>query len=533
MAFAFDMAQLVHEVTKVLDEPLAHKQAVITLSALAPPSMIQADRDQFKQVLLNVMQNAIEATPTGGAITVTLTQLARGVEPGLEVAVTDHGQGISPAHLQHVFEPFFTSGKPRGTGLGLAICRNILDAHGGTSHWTVSRGAAPRFACGRRYANSRNECKKKEPMQATIYVTDDEPAIRSAIVKRLSAPSHRHRTPNPVRNWSGLSRNIPDLILLDLKMPGMGGIEALRQIRPLAPQTLVIMLTAYGTVENAVEAMRLGAYDFLIKSVDLSGVDPVVDRALEFLALRHRVEFAMEDQNSAYALSNIEVRSPAMQLLLGQVRDVAQNAKATVLLQGETGSGKEFLASRHPPNGPRATGPFVAVNCTAIPKELFESELFGYERGAFTGAHQRKRGLLEKAEGGTLFLDEIGDLDPAMQAKLLRVLQERTFRRLGGTEDLSVDFRLMMTATNRDLKKTPRGDLSRRSLLPSERGDLRTPVVARPNGGHPPALHAGDVAVRQNSAKKSSTLNQRRRNCSSDTAILEISANCRTSSSAP
>lgn len=131
VAFAFDMAQLVHEVTKVLDEPLAHKQAAITLSAPAPPSMIQADRDQFKQVLLNVMQNAIEATPTGGAITVTLTQLARGVEPGLEVAVTDHGQGISPAHLQHVFEPFFTSGKPRGTGLGLAICRNILDAHGG------------------------------------------------------------------------------------------------------------------------------------------------------------------------------------------------------------------------------------------------------------------------------------------------------------------------------------------------------------------------------------------------------------------
>lgn len=295
-------------------------------------------------------------------------------------------------------------------------------------------------------------------MQATIYVTDDEPAIRSAIVKRLS---RRHHTVTGLDSGEELVRAVtqhpPDLILLDLKMPGMGGIEALRQIRPLAPQALVIMLTAYGTVENAVEAMRLGAYDFLIKSVDLSGVDPVVDRALEFLTLRHRVEFALEDQNSAYTLSNIDARSPAMQLLLGQVRDVAQNAKATVLLQGETGTGKEFLARVIHCNGPRATGPFVAVNCTAIPKELFESELFGYERGAFTGAHQRKRGLLEKAEGGTLFLDEIGDLDPAMQAKLLRVLQERTFRRLGGTEDLSVDFRLM-TATNRDLKKdTARG----------------------------------------------------------------------------
>ena len=295
-------------------------------------------------------------------------------------------------------------------------------------------------------------------MQATIYVTDDEPAIRSAIVKRLS---RRHHTVTGFESGedlvSAVTQQAPDLILLDLKMPGMGGIEALRTIRPLAPHTLIIMLTAYGTVENAVEAMRLGAYDFLIKSVDLSGVDPVVDRALELLALRHRVEFALEDQNSAYALANIDARSSAMQLLLGQVRDVAENAKSTVLLQGETGSGKEFLARVIHCNGPRATGPFVAVNCTAIPKELFESELFGYERGAFTGAHQRKRGLLEKAESGTLFLDEIGDLDPAMQAKLLRVLQERTFRRLGGTEDLSVDFRLM-TATNRDLKKdTARG----------------------------------------------------------------------------
>ena len=137
---------------------------------------------------------------------------------------------------------------------------------------------------------------------------------------------------------------------------------------------------------------------------------------------------------------------------MSQVRDVANNPKSTVLLQGETGTGKEFLARVLHHNGPRSSGPFMGVNCTAIPKDLFESELFGYERGAFTGAHQRKFGLLEKAEGGTLFLDEIGDLDLSMQAKLLRVLQERSFRRLGGTDDILVDFRLM-TATNRDLKK--------------------------------------------------------------------------------
>ncbi len=290
-------------------------------------------------------------------------------------------------------------------------------------------------------------------MRATIYVVDDESAIRSAIVKRLA---RRH---NRVMGFESgeellqaLDREMPDLVILDLKMRGMSGLETLKQVRPKAPQALVVMLTAYGTVQDAVEAMKQGAYDFLIKTVELDGVEPVVERALEFLTLRRRIEFEAEDEGSQYAHSNLTTNSPVMKQLLAQVRDVAVSPKSTVLLQGETGTGKEFLARVLHHNGPRASGPFVGVNCTSIPKDLFESELFGYERGAFTGAHQRKLGLLEKAEGGTLFLDEIGDLDLTMQAKLLRVLQERSFRRLGGTDDIAVDFRLM-TATNRDLKK--------------------------------------------------------------------------------
>lgn len=290
-------------------------------------------------------------------------------------------------------------------------------------------------------------------MRATIFVTDDEPAIRSAIVKRLTRRHHR-----VVGFESGeellkaVKNEAPDLILLDLKMPVLSGLDVLKQMRLLAPQVLVVILTSYGTVQDAVEAMKLGAHDFLIKTVELDGIDPVIDRVLDFLVLRRRVEFEFEDKNSQYALSNLETHSPVMKQLLAQARDIAGNPKSSVLLQGETGTGKEFLARVLHHNGPRASGPFIGVNCTAIPKDLFESELFGYERGAFTGAHQRKLGLLEKSEGGTLFLDEIGDLDLAMQAKLLRVLQERTFRRLGGTDDISVDFRLM-TATNRDLKK--------------------------------------------------------------------------------
>jgi two-component system response regulator AtoC len=290
-------------------------------------------------------------------------------------------------------------------------------------------------------------------MRATIFVTDDEPAIRSAIGKRLSRQQHQVRTfESGDALVDALDAETPDLVLLDLKMPGMTGLETLKVLRRKSPQALVIILTAFGTVQDAVEAMKLGAYDFLIKTVDLEGMDSVLQRALELLTLRRRVLFEMEHAGSQYTLENMVAHSSAMQHLVAQLRDVAQNPKATVLLQGETGTGKEFIARVLHHNSSRAAAPFIGVNCTAIPRELFESELFGYERGAFTGAGQRKLGLLERAEGGTMFLDEIGDLDPAMQAKLLRVLQERSFRRLGGSDDIAVDFRLIV-ATNRDLKK--------------------------------------------------------------------------------
>lgn len=290
-------------------------------------------------------------------------------------------------------------------------------------------------------------------MRAVIFVTDDEPAIRAAVVKRLTRLGHRvagYESGEAV--LEAVQHDLPDLVLLDLKMPGLTGLETLKQLRVSTPSTLVIMLTAYGTVQDAVEAMKLGAYDFLIKSVDLEGLDPVIARALDMLSLRRRLEVEQDRSGSQFHLSNLEAHSHAMKQLIEQVRELAENPKSSVLLLGETGTGKEFLARVIHHNGPRAAGPFVGINCTAIPKDLFESEFFGFERGAFTGANQRKFGLLEKAEGGTLFLDEIGDLDLSMQAKLLRVIQERSFRRIGGTDDIGVDFRLI-TATNRDLKK--------------------------------------------------------------------------------
>jgi two-component system response regulator AtoC len=290
-------------------------------------------------------------------------------------------------------------------------------------------------------------------MRATIFVTDDDEVVRQAISRRLARRHHDIRSfDSGEALLAALDHDVPDIIFLDLKMTGLSGLETLKQIQSKTHQALVILLTAYGTVENAVEAMRLGAYDFLIKSVDLSGIEPVVDRALDYLTLRRRVDFETQDRPGRFSLQNVVSHSPSMKELVGQIQEMAQNLKTTVLLFGETGTGKEFVARVLHHNGPRAQGPFVGVNCTAIPQELFESELFGYERGAFTGAHQRKPGLCEQAEGGTLFLDEIGDLNPTMQAKLLRVLQERSFKRLGGRQEIDVDFRLI-AATNRDLRK--------------------------------------------------------------------------------
>ena len=301
-------------------------------------------------------------------------------------------------------------------------------------------------------------------MQASIFVTDDEPALRNAIVKRLSRRQHRVRAfQSGDELLAAVEHDIPDLILLDLKMPGMTGIETLEALRTKARDTAVIILTAYGTVEDAVEAMKLGAYDFLIKTVDLESVEPVVDRALEYLLLRRRVAFATEHDAGHYGLSELVANSPSMKQLLAQVTEAAQNQMTTVLLTGETGTGKEFLARVIHHNSARAAGPFVRINCTALSPDLFERELFGYERGSFPGAEQRKLGLLEQAESGTVFFDEVGDLDGVMQGKLLRVLEDRSFRRVGGTEDIRRDFRVM-AASNRDLKREIAGQPFREDL---------------------------------------------------------------------
>ncbi|MDH5774004.1 MAG: sigma-54 dependent transcriptional regulator [Nitrospirota bacterium] len=290
-------------------------------------------------------------------------------------------------------------------------------------------------------------------MQASIFVTDDESAIRNAIVKRLSKRQHRVRGFQSGQELlTALEQEQPDLILLDLRMPGMSGIDVLKHLRTKAPDAVVIILTAYGTVEDAVEAMKLDAYDFLIKTVDLQSVDPVVDRAIEYLALRRRVADEAAHDAAPYAWSGLVASSAAMTDLLNRLRQVAQEPTMPMLLTGEMGTGKEYLAKVIHHNSVGSKGSFVGINCTALSPEQFTREMFGYERGALDGIDEHKRGFLERAETGTVFLDEIGNLDSATQSHLLHVLQDRSFRRIGGTEDRAMNVRIIV-ATNHNLQE--------------------------------------------------------------------------------
>jgi two-component system response regulator AtoC len=248
-----------------------------------------------------------------------------------------------------------------------------------------------------------------------------------------------------------LSDEHPDFALLDVVLPGIDGIEVLRQAKTASPSTIILMMSAYHMVDRAVEAMKLGAYDYLIKPFHISDMVSTLRRAAEMLALRVRVHETVQSAKGQYDFGRVVTQSPAMRDILEMARRAAESERTTILIQGESGTGKEVLAKAIHYNSPRAQMPLISLNCAALPDTLLESELFGYEPGAFTDARRRKEGLIEKAAGGTLFLDEIGNTSPSLQAKLLRVLEEGTFMRLGGTKVIHADVRII-AATNKLLK---------------------------------------------------------------------------------
>ena len=285
----------------------------------------------------------------------------------------------------------------------------------------------------------------------TILVVDDEEFLRNEIARILGEEGYAVRAVETGRAALELvAREGMDLVLLDLNLPDIHGIEVLREVKSRDPELLVIVVTGYGSVESAVESLKLGAYDYIKKPFKADAIKLIVRLALETQRLRRRVRVIREREIGSGQV--VVGEGPAMAEVLRQARDVAQHADTTVLLAGESGTGKEVVARLIHSLSDRAQAPFLEINCASIPGPILESELFGHEPGAFTDARKAKEGLLEAASGGTVFLDEVGDMDLAVQAKLLRFLETRRIRRLGGVRDAQVDVRVI-AASNRDLKE--------------------------------------------------------------------------------
>ena len=286
--------------------------------------------------------------------------------------------------------------------------------------------------------------------EPTVLVADDEIGVRESVGRALQREGFRVvPAEDGQAALDALRRGGVDLLVADLRMPGLGGLELLRAAKLLAPEVEVIVLSGHGTVEEAVEAMKEGAYDFLTKPFGRAQLVRAIRQALEHRALVLENRNLQRRLDELVGAGEIISESPAIRQVLALVKQVAPSS-ATVLIQGESGTGKELVARALHEGSPRRGRPFIRVNCAALPETLLESELFGYERGAFTGAGARKEGRFELADGGTLLLDEVGDLSAATQAKLLRVLQEGEFERLGGTKTVKVDVRIV-AATNQDL----------------------------------------------------------------------------------
>ena len=298
----------------------------------------------------------------------------------------------------------------------------------------------------------------------TILVIDDELLIRRSIARRLQTAGYEVLEAEDGATALTRAAQRVDLAILDYRLPDIDGVSVLKQLKQLDPDILVILLTAYASVETAVSAMKLGAYHFANKPFDLEALVAMIEQALETTRLRREVRRLQSSQSAPYSLDGIVGGSAEMREFKTLLARIAASPASTVLLTGESGTGKDLAAKVLHYTSARGTRPFVNITCSALPENLLESELFGYERGAFTDARQQKRGLLEQADGGTVFLDEIGEMTPPLQAKLLRFLEEKAFRRIGGTSDVRVDVRVV-AATNRTLEDEVRAGRFREDLF--------------------------------------------------------------------
>jgi Nif-specific regulatory protein len=283
-----------------------------------------------------------------------------------------------------------------------------------------------------------------------ILIADDHDSLRRGLAQALAGASHDvEEAPNGNAAIERLHEGFFDVVVSDLKMGGSSGLDVLKTAKTLHPSCAVILMTAFGSVSTAVEAMKAGAFDFVQKPFEIEEMEVKIEKAIELRRMQHQIDYLRHAQGDIYDFDRIIGSSGALEKVLGVVRKVARS-NTTVLVRGETGTGKELIAGAIHHNSHRGSRNFVKVNCAALQENLLESELFGHEKGAFTGADKQRIGRFEQADGGTLFLDEIGDMSANTQAKILRVLQEHEFERLGGTRTIKVDVRLI-AATNREL----------------------------------------------------------------------------------
>ena len=298
-----------------------------------------------------------------------------------------------------------------------------------------------------------------------VLVIDDEKLVRWSLQQKLTREGYEVETaPSGEEGINLIREDGYDLVLLDLRLPGLDGVQVLQEIKNLGKEVAVIMLTADTGIARAVECMRLGAHNYLCKPFDFDEVRVALEKARGELKLRREVARLQRQQVRKFGLDNIVGQSPQMRAARELLAKIAESDATTVLIEGENGTGKELAARAIHFGSARAEHPFLDINCSAVPENLFESELFGHERGAFTDAKSSKKGLFELADGGTVLLDEIGDLKPSMQAKLLRVLETRQFRRVGGTQDIAVDVRVI-ASTNKNLEAAVAHGEFRQDLL--------------------------------------------------------------------